>query len=225
MSHGDRVERLPEGFKSIARSENSVFAAIKNGTTDISLYIDGKIRAINASTGADSSLNDPETRLYIGIDTDASSNPWAGDLDNIKIQSGALTASQLYADIANGAAVFGSESSDPLSDGLVGYWKMDDAGVDAEGETSTDSSGNGNTGTLYGDNGVGDNGTGLDCTASAKFGSGCNLDGTDDYISVASHSSFQITGDLTMSAWFNATNVSTDANIINLQTSGGAIRY
>src|SRR3990172_4857333 len=30
MSHGDRVERLPEGFKGIASSENSAFAAIRN---------------------------------------------------------------------------------------------------------------------------------------------------------------------------------------------------
>ena len=56
---------------------------------------------------------------------------------------------------------------------------MDEAGIDTEGETITDYSGNGNSGTLYGDDSTGDNGTGMDCTASGKYGSGCNLDGTE----------------------------------------------
>ncbi len=35
MSHGDRVEKLPEGFKSIATSENSPYAAIANESQKI----------------------------------------------------------------------------------------------------------------------------------------------------------------------------------------------
>jgi len=107
---------------------------------------------------------------------------------------------------------------DDLTDGLVGWWQMDDAGVDAEGETITDSSGNDNSGTLAGDNGVGDNGTGMDCTTAGKFGTGCDFDGTDDSISVSNNYSDASTS---IAFWFKADSI-TGANqiLVNKYASG-----
>jgi len=134
-----------------------------------------------------------------------SSNYGQAFIDEVKIYPYARSAAQVKVDYNNGAVSLGKQNQqDFLSNGLVGYWKMDEAGIDVEGETITDSSGNGNSGTLFGDNSTGDNGTGMDCTAAGKFGTGCSFDGTDDYVSLGTYANGSVmTKDtFTVSAWF-----------------------
>ena len=175
-----------------------------DGDDEITVYIDGKSRATSTNgTGA------PETtdtsNLLIGGSSAAN---FHGFIDEFKVYNSERTAAQIKTDsnrssTSKGATASFGDTEPFLSEGLVGYWKMDDAGVDAEGETSTDSSGNGNTGTLYGDNGVGDNGTGLDCTVSGKYGTGCDLDGTDDYVKISTTVGGNFDRDqITFSTWF-----------------------
>ncbi len=83
---------------SYADSQWHHFEAVKDGTTSISIYIDGALITQNSSTGADNSLND-NTDLFIGIDTDGSSNPWDGNLDEIVIYPYARTADQVRGDV------------------------------------------------------------------------------------------------------------------------------
>ncbi|MDC0449170.1 LamG domain-containing protein [bacterium] len=89
---------------------------------------------------------------------------------------------------------------------------MDDSDVDAEDEISTDSSGNGNDGTLYGDDGVDDNGSGLDCTATGKFGTGCELDGTDDYVDMGSFTGVDQIDTITYSVWISPDFIQTEGS-------------
>src|SRR3989344_5971765 len=188
-------------------------AAVKDGTTGIYLYIDGIQVASDTTIGSIGDLTNNDT-FYIGDSTGADGgDEYIGFLDEVKIYTtSARTETEIKSDIAGATADRGTSASfgpdnTYLSDGLVGYWKMDDSGIDAEGETSTDSSGNGNNGILYGDDVIGDNGTGMDCTAASKFGTGCNLDNTDDYVEIANNSSWNNMGKVTYSAWVKPTAV------------------
>lgn len=118
-------------------------------------------------------ITDP-VNLQINVqDLDSSGNA-LGNITSVKATVSTDTKIKTYNLIPDSGGV--------LSNNLVGYWKMDDPGVDTEGEVITDSSGSGNSGVLYGNNGVGDNGSGVNCTVPGKYGTACELDGVDDYI-------------------------------------------
>jgi hypothetical protein len=72
--------------------------------------------------------------------------------------------------------------------GLVGYWKFDEG----SGNTASDSSGNNNTGTIYGPT-----------WDTGKIGQALKFDGTDDYVSISPLNISGITS-LTVSAWIKS---------------------
>ena len=75
--------------------------------------------------------------------------------------------------------------------GLIGHWKLDET----EGTTATDSSGNGNDGTLNG---------GMDATNDSipgPVGTALLFDGIDDYITIANESVFD-NGPFTLALWY-----------------------
>jgi hypothetical protein len=79
----------------------------------------------------------------------------------------------------------------PLNDnGLVGWWKMDEG----NGTTTSDSSGNGNTGTLT-------NGPSWQTVGSCKTGGCLSFDGSDDYVDMGDATSLRVFGPLTISSW------------------------
>lgn len=77
-----------------------------------------------------------------------------------------------------------------LQKGLVGYWRMDEA----SGTSAQDSSGNNNIGTL----------TNGPTWGNGKYNNAVVLDGSNDYISISSTSSFN-TAQFTLSQWWYAT--------------------
>lgn len=113
-----------------------------------------------------------------------------GFIDEFRVYDYARTAAQVKTDFAavgnvKGASVnFGGGPNSSLSQGLVGYWKMDETAT-----PSLDSSGNGNSGTW----------TNSPTSAAGKFGNAISLDGIDDYISVADNDAFSFSNN-TMSA-------------------------
>lgn len=80
------------------------------------------------------------------------------------------------------------ESSILNSSGLIGYWKFDEG----NGNVVSDSSGNGNNGTVYGA-----------MWASGEIGYALNFDGVDDYVSIPSWNLSSLTS-LTVAAWINS---------------------
>ncbi|MFC1600706.1 LamG-like jellyroll fold domain-containing protein, partial [Patescibacteria group bacterium] len=131
---------------SYADSSWHHFQAVKSGTTSLTLYVDGQEKASVPSITATGSLTN-NNNLYVGVDSDGSSNNWQGFLDEIVIYPYARTSDHAKTDATSGphqtSAVFGAQE-DFLSNGLVGYWKMDES----SGTNVSDSSGNGNDGTL-----------------------------------------------------------------------------
>jgi glucose/arabinose dehydrogenase len=92
--------------------------------------------------------------------------------------------------------------------GLVAAYSFDEG----TGSTVTDSSGNGNTGTIHG----------ATWTTQGKFGSALSFDGTSAYIDFGNPPSLQITGSMTWSAWIYATgNPADDGQIIAKSDNGG----
>jgi len=85
------------------------------------------------------------------------------------------------------------KSSEAFSDGLVGYWKMDE-GV---GTTILDFSGNSNTATL----GMGDSAPGW---STGKYGVGTSFDGSNDYATIPSSTTWNFS-DMTVSSWIYVT--------------------
>jgi len=73
------------------------FSAVKDGTTSITMYVDGASVGSDASLSATGSLNTAST-LYIGIDSDESSYPWEGNLDEFIIYPYARSADQIKSD-------------------------------------------------------------------------------------------------------------------------------
>lgn len=120
-------------------------------------------------------------------------------LDEIKFFGSALSADQVKAEYAGGAAVFGSPDTGFLNQGLVGYWPLDEASGNA-----SDASGNATT--L----------TNVSTTAytGAKFGTGIEPDGTADYLYAADNATLSVTGSLTLAAWITPDDVVGTENIL-----------
>jgi hypothetical protein len=191
------------GTSSIA-SLNNFFANYKNkwvhvvGTYKageyVRLYIDGKL-AVENTTSIVSAIAPSVNNLRLGTRADNTTQAmWDGKIDDFKIYSYALDAAQIRSEFRSRGASSGtsvslsqnSQNDDALSNGLVGYWKMDESSGSA-----IDSSGNSNTGTWAG--------TGNHYT-SGKFGGGANFNGTDDYIQKTSFPT-NLKTKFTYSAW------------------------
>jgi hypothetical protein len=173
------------------------FACVKSGTSTLNLYIDGALITSTSITGVGSLVNSDS--FYIGVDGGGVSNAFEGFIDEIKVYQYARSASEIKTDFLREAAMRGSSAvlgaSDDafLDQGLVGYWKMDEAAWtnNCIATTVIDSSGEGNTG----------KDCGATAAATGKFGNGGDFDGTDDYISVADTSVLEPANDMTISAW------------------------
>ncbi|MBU3935296.1 DUF2341 domain-containing protein, partial [Patescibacteria group bacterium] len=188
---------------------------IKNGS--LKIYIDGKLNKSCApaySYGMGSN-NNP---FYIGIQGwQASGNvTFDGFIDDVKIYPYARTAAEIKSDYASGLAGMGTNEGSSvniggdntnLSDGLVGYWTMDE-GV---GTTTLDKSGNNNTGTF---------GTGSSAPAwsTGKFGVGTSYDG-NDYVNAGNFGTLTPQG--TISYWMKPSVVENYRNPLSTKYLGG----
>ncbi len=155
---------------------------------------------INANAFAAGLTNDGSNHFYTN----------GSKMDEVRIYNRALSpeeVSQLY----------------NWAPGPVGYWRMDE-GVVGNSKTIVDSSGNGNNGTTN----YGANTTGMDCTKAGKYGGGCQLDGTDDYINVPNSANTDFAyNNFTAEAWVKpaALTSSTFFDIISHQSTDSTAGY
>ncbi len=183
------------------------FAAIRNGTvpdlitytSNIMIYIDGAFQGDDHQIISAGSLDTAST-LYLGIDSDGSSNPWDGEIDEVRFYSYALTAAQIKADIPDPSSVLiGSNPTDPLLDNLVGWWKMDETAADTctgGANDSCDSSGNAYDGAWTGN---------TTATSDSKYGYATTYDGTGDSTTISDVLDFERTQPFTLSTWVKTT--------------------
>ncbi len=157
-----------------------------------------------------------------------------GYMDEVKFYYYARSPTQVKADFtsrgsAKGANVLGIGTNNQYSallNGLVGYWKMDEATWSGTLNEVVDSSGNGNNGTAQGPtNSKAYSGS------PGKFGNAGQFDGVDNYVSANGISIG--TNSFTLSAWIKTASAANYQSIISyegtirfrFQVSGGALDY
>jgi hypothetical protein len=187
-------------FQRIAGSTNSVTAsappltswshvvATYDGTT-MRLYVNGSL----ANSGASAlSLLDNAATLRLG-NSALGTEGWAGDLDDVAVYSGALSAAQVqnhfqcghrYRDVVLGTS------------GLQSYWRLGES----SGVTAFDSKGTAN--------GAHANGPSLGAAGAPTYANNAtSFDGVDDYIGFGDVYDFAGTASYTVDGWFNRTTV------------------
>ena len=197
---------------SYADSQWHHVTAVKTGTTDIRIYIDASL--LDTQTGiTGTTLDGTNAPFTVGNDFDNGTNGWDGFIDEVKYYSFAKSTDQVKTEFASRgsvkgvAASFGPDTAKSLSTGLVGYWKMDEG----TGTSVTDTSGNGSTGTLYG---------GASATwVTGKIATSVQLSAGDDLIELGDNLNVGANSSLTISAWVNRTDVTTNYMLISKDLS------
>lgn len=183
---------------------------------EITIYING----INRGTSTTGTGTDPASDtsdLTIGGPSGAH---FHGSIDEFKIYHYERTADQIKTDVSKVPSVHGTSASigddqSFLSDGLMGYWKLDDGvndpcsyGVDK----ACDSSGNNNTGTWFGSS--------PNHWESGKYGGSAYFNSSNsDYINAGDMPELTSTSTLTLSAWFKR-NSANDYQLITKSNGG-----
>ncbi len=156
------------------------------------IYINGILQ----NTVGSGAMQTTSNNLFIGSYS-ATLGRFNGFIDDVKIYPYARTAAQIKTDYASrgsssgSSVVIASGAKQSLSNGLVGYWKMDEASWSGVAGEVLDASGTGN-------NGVAAGATHKPTTGAGKFGNGGVFDGVDDYVSIPYNN---IGGTLTYSLW------------------------
>ncbi|KKP67669.1 MAG: hypothetical protein UR66_C0012G0033, partial [Candidatus Moranbacteria bacterium GW2011_GWE1_35_17] len=171
--------------------------AKKDFTNGIYIYLDGTEVASDVSLSAVSSLSGTNPTFYTALNSDGISSPFVGFLDDVKIYSYGRSDEQIRQDYNAGSSgaktnrgtsvSMGDKSAKWMSDGLVGYWKMDESSWNGTAGEVKDVSGNNNHGTA----------SGGASTTVGKFGNGGNFNGGTDAVLTNTSSS----GNFTYSAW------------------------
>ncbi len=198
-----------------------VVIIINTDGTNSNVYING-VAAKGGSSGGTTIYDTnyaSEWRLGRG-DFDTASNLsgvkyLSGSLDEARIYNTALTATQIQSLYALGqsdktnSSVSQPQGTGRLDSGLAGYWALDNG----SGTSATDSSTNGNTGTL----------TNGPTWTTGQIGGAVSFDGTDDYLYISSAAPLAIGvgSKVSTSFWYTA-NVSNGTTQTIYQRAGGA---
>ncbi|MDD2822453.1 MAG: DUF2341 domain-containing protein [Candidatus Daviesbacteria bacterium] len=209
-----------------------VFDGTQSGNANrLKFYLDGIQRPLNfGGTTIPATTPSNSTPITIGAEN-ASSSFLNGMIDEPKVYNYAKTAAQIKADYISksgsssdqgSSAVLGASSQKYLSDGLVGYWKMNEASWtnNCSAASVTDSSGNGNNGKAC------PNATGPTGGNIGTFGNGGSFDAVDDNIAVTHASSLSLTDSITISTWVKVTlNNSWSDHVILYKQNGATLNY
>lgn len=184
----------------------------------ITLYING------AAVASSTNTNSPGAASVIGARNNDGDATWYGTVDDLRIFSRALTASEIRQIYMSGALVLAKRptmvatvaatSRYAVTSNLVGHWTFDGNKTNWATNQVTDSSGQGNTGTM----------SGMSTSTSpvmGKIGQALFFDGSNDYVNAGSASSLddisqQGGGGMTISLWVKPTSLNT------LITKGGS---
>ena len=205
--------------QSILQLSSSVSVSASSGTivatgfTSPTIYVNGKVNStITANTWSHIEITSNTAftadAIKFGV---IGSTYFNGRIDEPKLFPYVQTKAQVQQDYNAGAAnagansgtaaSFGDSSDKWLSDGLVGYWKMDENSWNGTAGEVKDSSGNGN-------NGVAVSGV---TTGAGKFGSGGNFTANSQVVNIGNNASLNLTNQATFSFWYKPTYASCPA--------------
>jgi hypothetical protein len=203
-----RIYNSGDGTQTITSLANTIqinnwqhLQFVRSGSTG-KFFLNGK----EVMSGAANELiGAPGVNLFIG-GSPGTIRSFHGFIDEVKIYDYARTNQEILLDYNAGkgraeavnkgaAAVLGNPDTGPLSDGLVGYWKMDEASWNGTAGEVKDGSGNGNHGTSVGSSTIG----------SGKFGnSGTFAGSNENYVNLGIPNSLSASAPTkTVSAWIN----------------------
>ena len=192
------------------------FVGVYNRRSSGAIYINGILAGTVALPGYDLAVLSRHSS--IGTFNQSTSGAFPGIIDDVRVYSRALSASEIQALYQSGAGdklSSADSQADPLEKGLAGYWKLDDG----SGGSAADATGNGNTGTLSG----GPTWTG------GKIGGALTFNGTNQYVSTSDIGTSTDSA-YTISAWVNPSSTASGdiyyrgaaTGEMLFQTSGGA---
>jgi hypothetical protein len=184
-----------------------------NRSSNLTIYIDGildKTADISAVSGTDIDTTAP---LNIGrreLSSGAHDLYFKGYLDDVKIFNYTRSSDQIKTDYNSGkSSSGGSKGSNSslgappgaggaLSNGLVGYWKMDEASWNGTANEVLDASGNSNNGTANGGS----------TTTTGKYGNGGVFSGSNQSVDITHSAELNPSTDMSVSMWvkFNINN-------------------
>ena len=195
---------------AITENEWHYVALTVDGDDRIDLYVDGTLNVSDTAIGTTAPYLHNANDLKIGS-MHAGTNPFQGIIDEVRMYNTILTAAQIQSlykqgqsdEVNTGASQ--AQGTGRLDSGLAGYWKLDDG----SGTNATDSSTNGNAGTLT----LGPTWT------TGQIGGAVSFDGVDDYIDTDNGSSMDNLTQLTHAMWIYPT--SDNGFLIAKRNSGG----
>lgn len=185
---------------------NSVRVTVSSGTisatgfTSPTIYVNGKVSTTLIQNEWQHVAVVSNTTVSTGTTLfgNYSSTYLQGFMDEIYFSSTAYNATQIQSlftargSVSGVSTKFGPDNS-WMSNGLVGYWNMDQASSGQCPSTNDDCdlSGNGNDGSW----------TGNATSVAGKFRFSDSFDGTGDYSTMGNPTALQVTGELSISAW------------------------
>jgi len=174
------------------------FTAVYSGGNDY-FYVDGVLVESMTDSGWAEQTGTYQLTLGAAFQTGVGySEFFHGYLDEVKVYNYARTVNQIKNDYnKNFSIALGTNEYASLSDGLVGWWQLDES---ATTTGAIDKTGNGNTGTY----------TVTASTTSGKFNRSAVLDGNSDYISVAHNEELNMKKDLSIALWIYPTVIDND---------------
>src|SRR3989344_7510129 len=167
--------------------------------TTWTLYVNG----VAQGTGA-TSPNTPTIATAVGA-SHLATNVFNGSLDDVRIYSRALSASEVKQLYLSGSAKVNSGNNLKLTSGLVGLWSFDGADINWTTNQALDRSGQGNTGAI----------TNMSTTTSpvrGKLGQALKFDGSNDFVDTNSTSIID-TGANSVCGWVYA--LATNSTLIS----------
>ncbi|MDD2767061.1 MAG: LamG domain-containing protein [Candidatus Moranbacteria bacterium] len=174
------------------------YVGLRSGN-DIYLFVDGVLNSTTTVSGSVSS----SYLFHVGSDSNPDRNTNAL-IDDVRVYNRALSVTEIanlydlgQSDKVN-SSISQSQGTGRLDSGLAGYWKMDDN----TGTSATDSSTNGNTGTL----------TNGPTWTTGQIGGGLNFAAaSNQYINAGNNTSLKFTnGPYTLSAWVKLNSIPTN---------------
>ncbi len=197
----------------------SHIAATYNGTTLV-VYLDGVSYPLiaaggcNVNTGTGDITYGSSAVLSIGAKNTGISPFFPGSIDDARVYNRALSAGEISRLYQMGQPRVNA-TKNSLDYGLVGHWTFDGADIGLSGTTAKDRSGQNNHGTL----------TGGPLQAIGRIGQALSFDGSNDYVDLGT--GLDQNGEVTMSAWIKADDISTNRQsvITNSSSAGTAADY